>query len=91
MVSASSIIFETKFEVPVANIWYINPSQTLNIDPTKVVYKATDIPSISWVTIGLIALGFDATSGSTPDKAIINPKTVPINPKIVNELAMSLI
>ena len=58
------------------------------MEPTSVVYNATDIPSISCVTIGLIALGLDATSGSTPDNAIINPKTVPINPKMVSELAI---
>lgn len=38
-----------------------------------------------------MALGFDATSGSTPDKAIIKPNTVPIKPKTVKELEIYLI
>ena len=49
------------------------------------------MPSINWATIGLIALGFEATSGSTPDKAIIKPSTVPIKPNTVKELAIYLI
>ena len=37
-----------------------------------------------------MALGFDATSVSTPDKAIIKPSTVPIKPKTVKELERRL-
>ena len=66
-------------------------NHTLNIEPANVVYNATDIPWTNEATIFPTSSGLLETDPSTPDRAIIKPITVPINPNMTNMLAINFI